>query len=112
MGGHGLKITRLEEGRERNRYRCEWELRFGEVQGAYSMEETVECRRWKDTPKDGDRGEKDGGVDGREDEEGETEEKKWQRMYLDMCEAVKRRDKELADIKAKVVQALKDTGRD
>jgi hypothetical protein len=85
---------------------------MGDTKGAYSMEETVQCGRWKEPTKNTDSGEKDGDGEGREDGERETEEKKWQRKYLDMCEAVRKRDKELADIKAKVLQALHETGRD
>lgn len=112
MSGKGLKITRLEEGTESNRYRCEWELGLGDVKGAYSIEETVRCGSWKETTRANGSGGDDERVEGGEDGEIETDEKKWQRRYLDMCEAVKKRDKELANMKAGVLQALKGPGRD
>lgn len=104
MGTTRLRVTRVEEGGERSRYRCDWELRLGDVRGGVSMEQTVECGRWrKGDAGDGEDGERDGEGEGG----GETEEKKWQRKYMDMCETVRKRDKQLSDLRVGVVQALK-----
>lgn len=105
-----VKMTRLEEGEEVNRYRCSWELRLGDIRGVYSMEETVECRRWK---KDVDKGAGGQGREGRESTVGREEggdAEHWQRKYVDMCEAVGKKDRELAEMRLKVVQALKEPG--
>ncbi|KAK3320705.1 ARS binding protein 2-domain-containing protein [Cercophora scortea] len=46
MSKDGLKVTRLATGeKDRNRYKCEWELRLGDIRGGYSME--VSAAEWK-----------------------------------------------------------------
>lgn len=112
MSTTNLRIARLEEGGAVNRYRCTWELRLGDIKGVYSMEESVECSRWKKGTADAEAEE---GREGRESTVGREEDKEggggaehWQKKYLDMCEAVRKRDKELAAVRLKVAQALKE----
>lgn len=95
--GGGLRITKFRDGR----YRCEWELRLGGLTGGWSLEVTI--AKNKD-----DEGSREGTV-GRngKDDDGEQE---WKKKYTEMCEAVKRRDKELAELKGRVTLALRDPG--
>lgn len=75
------------------------------------MEESVECARWKKTSAEADAEEGREGREstvGREEEDGQGGAEHWQKKYLDMCEAVKKRDRELAEVRLKVVQALKE----
>lgn len=108
MSTTNLRIERLEEGEETNRYRCTWELRLGDIRGIYSMDETVPTKRWKKKENQtGGEGEREG----RESTVGRDEESSaehWQKKYAVMCEAVKKRDRELAEVRLKVVQALRE----
>ncbi|KAB5583688.1 ARS binding protein 2-domain-containing protein [Coniochaeta sp. 2T2.1] len=114
MSTTNLRMTRVEEGRERNRYRCSWELRLGDIKGAYSMEETVECKRFKKVEGSKEGGEREGreSTVGREEGEGDgkapSTAEEWQRKYLAMCKAVEKKDRELAEVRLKVVQALRE----
>ncbi|KAB5585434.1 ARS binding protein 2-domain-containing protein [Coniochaeta sp. 2T2.1] len=114
MSTTNLRMTRVEEGRERNRYRCSWELRLGDIKGAYSMEETVECKRFKKVEESEEGGAREGteSAVGREDGEGDgrapATAEEWQRKYFAMCKAIEKKDRELAEVRLKVVQALRE----
>jgi len=108
MSTTNLRIQRLEDGEERVRYRCSWELRLGDIRGTYSMDDTVEKKKFLGR-KTGTRVEEGDGREGAvgRDEEGASAEE-WQRKYVAMCEAVKKKDRDLAEMRLKVVQALKE----
>lgn len=108
MSTTNLRIDRLEEGGRANRYRLSWELRLGSIRGLYSMEESVETGRWrKGEHQSGERARRESTL-GRDAEEAEAEAEHWRNKYVAMCEAVKKRDRELAEVRLKVVRALKE----
>ncbi|KAK0626939.1 ARS binding protein 2-domain-containing protein [Immersiella caudata] len=86
MPKDSLRITRLETPAEmvdRSRYLCQWELRYGDIQGTYSMEETVLHSKWK-------KGKKDAGPEEGVAEREEAE--RWQTMYREIMDVMARRD--------------------
>lgn len=114
-GTTNLRLDRLEEGERANRYRCTWELRLGDIRGLYSMEETVETKRWKkeeeeagaETAEALERARRESTL-GREDDGGGGSAEHWRSKYVAMCEAVKKRDRELAEVRLKVARALRE----
>lgn len=105
-----LRITKLEEGTDRTKYRCNWELRLGDIKGAYSMEETVLHSKWQtkkrkaDKLADGTTAEAST-INGKDEDAGAEV---WQQKYKDMCNVLKKRDQQLADLRCKVMQSLKE----
>ncbi|KAK3683881.1 ARS binding protein 2-domain-containing protein [Podospora appendiculata] len=101
MSKDGLKVTKLATAeKDRSRYKCEWELRVGDIRGGYAMEETVLHERWR--RKEEEEEEEEEGVG----EEGLTAQQ-WQQRYKEMAGMVKKRDQELARLRVSVVEALK-----
>lgn len=104
MSTTNLIIRRLEELPDRSKYSCSWELRLGDIRGVYSMEEIVLHERWKrpeDTHTTGP------GADAPANGEASTAEQ-WQQKYTEMCDIVRKRDKELAELRFRVMDSLKD----
>lgn len=101
MSTTNVAITRLGELPDRNKYSCTWELRLGDLRGIYSMEETVMHDRWKVPEKGGDSVTTPASG-------GDATAEQWQQKYKEMCDVVKKRDKELADLRHRVVESLKD----
>lgn len=92
-----LRITRLESpAPDRNRYLCAWELRYGDIRGDYSMEETVAHSMWMN--RSGEGGDAQGGED---------EVEKWRRMYKEVSEAMRQRDEEMMRLRRKVTECMR-----
>ncbi|KAK3314783.1 ARS binding protein 2-domain-containing protein [Apodospora peruviana] len=105
MESNGLKITRLDDddqSRDRSRYSCDWELRFGDIRGKYSMQETVLHEKWQRNKK-----RKQGSND--VDAEVEKDDIDWKKCYAQMVETSQRQEQELAILRGKIVAALKDS---
>lgn len=89
-----LKITRLGEGEGGGgggrRYLCRWELVFGGIRGEFAMEETVvaDVGKW---------GEGEGG-------------RGWKGVLVEVMEVVSRRDEDLAGLRRRVMECLREEG--
>jgi hypothetical protein len=105
MSTTNLSIKRLEELPGRTKYSCTWELRLGDIRGIYSMEETVLHERWKKPDKD-DRSTTPGADTPADGEAAAADQ--WQQKYAEMCDVVRKRDKQLADLRFRVMNSLKD----
>jgi hypothetical protein len=105
-----LQVTRLEELSDRTRYSCVWELRFGDIVGNWTMEETVMHERWKKTQKDdgggtgtaGGRSATPNGTNGSQADH-------WERKYKELAASLQERDEELMRLKAKVVESVRES---
>jgi len=100
-----LRITRLElahQVTDRNRYLCEWELRYGDIRGTYAMEETVLHSEWKKEKKGGPSATEevtDGGT--------EAEQERWRDMYKEMLEMIQKRDEDVARLKRQMMEFMR-----
>ncbi|KAL2018792.1 hypothetical protein VTK56DRAFT_420 [Thermocarpiscus australiensis] len=114
--GSSLRVTRLEELPDRTRYACSWELRYGDIVGRWTREDTVMHCRWKrgregegiegdgtDAAKDG--GGSGGGGDG---EASRPEEEHWERKYRELAARMQQRDQEMIRLKAKLIDSIRD----
>jgi hypothetical protein len=97
-----LRITRLEELADRTRYSCAWQLRFGDIIGDWSMEETVMHSAWKK----GERKEGEGAGSGSNSSAGQTT-SAWEERYKEAVIALQERDKEIAQLKAKILDTIR-----
>jgi len=93
-----LRITRLESPiPDQNRYLCTWELRYGDIRGSYSMEETVAHEKWMSRSR----------TEGETPNKDETE--KWKRMYKEVTEAMRQKDEEMLRLRRKVADCMRQT---
>ncbi|KAL2135792.1 hypothetical protein VTI74DRAFT_6858 [Chaetomium olivicolor] len=97
-----LRITRVEEGADRTRYECRWQLRFGDVKGDWAMEETVSHGRWKKAAREEQGAGADVVVNG-------TEEGYWERKYKELAATSRRREEEMLKLKARVIESIKES---
>lgn len=115
-GGHilmykgSLRIVRLEELADRTRYRCSYQLRFGDIMDEWSMEETVMHDTWKKTSAseeqwraDATRGKSAppngaGGPPGPE---------YWEHKYKELAASMMERDREMVLLRGKVVESIR-----
>jgi hypothetical protein len=96
-----VRMQRVQEGKDEIRYSCSWELRLGDIRSTYSMQATVARKLFEHEEADGEE-------EGRGGEEERRSAEEWQKKYVAMREALRRKDRELADVRLKVVQALKE----
>ncbi|KAK3944497.1 ARS binding protein 2-domain-containing protein [Diplogelasinospora grovesii] len=115
MNTNRLRITRLEEGSDRNRYSCAWELRLGDIRGSYSMEETVMHDRWKKKKPDPlEKDKDDRSPTAGADDPAATKQQRPEatedlhKKYTDMLSLLEKRDRQLNDLRIKVMGAIKD----
>ncbi|TPX10580.1 uncharacterized protein E0L32_008466 [Thyridium curvatum] len=96
-----LRVVLLEECADHNKYICNWELRFGDVRGEFSMKEQVSHRKWKGRSAP-DR------IGGDDDAAGENTAARWQRKYREVLDLVKKKDDSLSSLKSHVLDGLMD----
>lgn len=107
------KCTRLSEQDGQFTYKCEWEYQFGQVKGGFTFEQVVPATMWakaknKKPPPPSAAGSESGSV-GRDDEHDKEQlfsREYWQRKYEELTVQMMNRDKDLADLKDKVMAAL------
>jgi hypothetical protein len=106
-----LRVTRLEIPAEMvdcSRYLCQWELKYGDIRGTYSMEETVLHSKWKKEKEGGEAGSSRSATAGPDEgvaQRGEAE--RWQTMYREIMDVMARRDEELLRLRKKVVECMR-----
>ena len=110
MSDSAVKVTRLEQLPDRNRYLCEWELRYGDISGSFAMQETVLCDKWK--RKGAGQGQPprplrqhDGPTPAAADAVNEEAEY-WQGMYKEVLAVMQRRDEDLARLRSMVMECM------
>ncbi|KAK4226483.1 ARS-binding protein 2 [Podospora fimiseda] len=96
---HKLGFSTTTEKTTRTRYKCEWKLRYGDVEGEFSMEEEIE------TTRETERREKD-------KDEGEKNDKQvdWEKRYKELESVLRKKEDEMARLKGKIFEGLR--GRD
>ncbi|GAB1313623.1 hypothetical protein MFIFM68171_03833 [Madurella fahalii] len=97
-----LRITRLEDQPDRTRYSCAWELRFGDITGQWTMEETVMHEKRKEKAK------KDDTTAATPNGAGAADPGHWERRYKELAAALQKRDEELLRLRAKVMASIRD----
>lgn len=119
MPSGSLRVTRVEQLPDRNSYSCEWELRFGDIRGTYTMQETVLHQTWEGRGRQHQQqyqgGKDDGsatagaedGINSAVEEAGNAE--YWQKKYQDVAGLLKKKDEELTRLRGKVMEALRDS---
>ncbi|KAK4187607.1 ARS binding protein 2-domain-containing protein [Podospora australis] len=100
MPAGSLRMTRLEVLADRTRYKSEWNLKYGEVVGDFSMEEEVLHSAWKKTT------EREEGGNGTE------EQGTWEKRYKDLEEKFRQREKEMMLLKQRVIETLRENGEE
>ncbi|KAJ9149255.1 Ars binding protein [Pleurostoma richardsiae] len=112
-GGHFMKTTttlqcyRLDESDGQTKYLCNWELRLGDIRGAFSMRETVRHDRWMTRTEDDAESSTVGEAEEAGGAGGSGGDVRWQQKYLDLLEVMKKKDQELTEIKRNVMGSLK-----
>ncbi len=112
-----LRVVRTEECADYSRYSCNWELRYGDICGQFSLKEKVMHHHWKRPPPDNSGDDDDasvspggedaggGGGDGTGDAQSAAH---WQKKYRDLFEKYTDKDNELSRVRSTVMHALKD----
>ncbi|KAG6017238.1 hypothetical protein E4U43_001951 [Claviceps pusilla] len=113
------KCTRLSEKDGQFIYKCEWDYQFGDVKGGFTFEQVVPATMWakakkkSQQPPPPDPSAAEGANGGSNDDDDDDDDKGqlfskayWQRKYEELTIEMMNRDKDLADLKDKVMAAL------
>lgn len=100
------KCTRLSEDDKGFTYKCEWEYRFGNVKGGFTFEQNVPQSMWKLAK--GEIADVNLPATGGENPS-LTSAEHWKQKYQGLMDEMKKRDKEMADLRSRVMGAF---GRD
>ncbi|KAH6996799.1 ARS binding protein 2-domain-containing protein [Ilyonectria destructans] len=97
------RICRLGNEGESAGYRCDWEYGFGNIRGQYTMEQQVPLTMLPTVSrKDGEAAPKT--ADGEQDKLSTGE---WQAKYHHLLEDIQRKDRELLELRTRVMNSLK-----
>ncbi|POR38707.1 ARS-binding protein 2 [Tolypocladium paradoxum] len=100
------KCVRMDENDDSYVYKCDWEYRFGHVKGGFTMPQYVPRTMWKKPKKEA---EASAGADaeaGGEQQETPLSSDDWKRKYQALIEEMVKRDRELSNLKDKVMSTL------
>ncbi|KAK2607950.1 hypothetical protein N8I77_006589 [Diaporthe amygdali] len=112
--GRSVKVHRTMSDDASSVYDCHWELRLGDIKGAYSIRVTLPHSKWRGNRNRGreniSRGEDDEDAEGEEDDSEQPERdddddddgddnEKWQKKYRDLLQVVQQQKSELSDIR-------------
>lgn len=104
-----LQVTRLEELSDRTRYSCVWQLRYGDIAGGWTMEETVMHGKRKTTQTDDGPGSGTaGGSTAAPNGTSESPADHWARKYKELAASLQRREEDMMRLKAKVMESIRD----
>lgn len=98
-----MRICRLGNEDGSAKYRCDWEYGFGSIRGQYTMEQQVPLAMLRG----GSSGDDEAGpetVDGEQDQLSTGE---WQTKYHHLLEDMQKKDRELLDLRTRVMNSLK-----
>ena len=108
-GGNSLMSTRvrcvrLRGDEDNHRYSFGWEYRLGEMRGYFTMESCLPRKMWKEmSSREASR---QGDPNATNGEGASTLD--WQRKYEGLLDEMEKKDRELMDLKAKVMMSLRD----
>lgn len=99
------RCTRLGEDDDGYSYAFNWEYRFGSFKGVFNLSQHVPRTMWtRPQPEEDGRAETDGELDGLSAGE-------WQRKYMALRGEMAKRDKELVELRGKVISSLREDGQ-
>lgn len=113
------RCIRVGEKEDHTAYKCEWEYRFGHLHGYFNMSATVPFSMWRAKKKknssENDSGQatnNDAGADsqGKDDAKSsnpQLQAEHWQNKYKSLLGQVEKMDKELFELRNKVIDSLK-----
>lgn len=105
--------TRLGEREDHNLYRCDWEYRFGNLTGFFTMTAKVPFSMWRapkpETKKDDDEAGEDEDAEGEETTGEVLDAEHWQKKYQQLLEQIDKKDKELFGLRNKVMDSLRES---
>ncbi|KAL1873077.1 hypothetical protein VTK73DRAFT_1174 [Phialemonium thermophilum] len=100
-------VTRVEALSDRTKYLCTWELRYGDIRSVYSMSETVMHDKW--AGKTGaEQGSTSASAFSGSRGSGDAAPAHWEKKYQEMCMLVSKKDRQLAALKRRILESLKD----
>lgn len=104
------RCTRLGEWDDMTNYKCDWEYRFGNLTGHFTMSAKVPFSMWRAEKKETDSRESDVDEDDNVDtgENPQLSAKHWQSKYRRLLTEIERKDKELFELRNKVFQSLRE----
>ncbi|KAJ6439644.1 ARS binding protein Abp2 [Purpureocillium lavendulum] len=108
------KCARMGESDGTHVYKCDWEYRFGHVKGSFTMSQYVPSTMWKPSKPDaaGEGGQDPGAgvsgaaANGEREPEVPLSADDWKRKYQALTEEMYRRNKEIHDLRSKVMSSL------
>jgi len=89
-----LRITRLEDSMAKSIYECNWKMKFGSLEGNFTIRSTVQHDTDCQAMDHGDHSEEDG------------TEASWKKKYLALQQQVRERDESVENLKKGVLDAL------
>lgn len=101
-----MRITRLEDLPDRTRYSAAWELRFGDLIGHWTMDETVMHHRQK--PKEMGKPDDDDSAAAAPNGTGAPQAAFWERRYKELAATLREREEEMLRLRAKVIESIRD----
>ncbi|UNI20177.1 hypothetical protein JDV02_006293 [Purpureocillium takamizusanense] len=108
------KCARMGETDGTHVYKCDWEYRFGHVKGSFTMSQYVPSTMWKPSkaePHAGDNqaqgaGDAGAGASGDKEPEVPLSADEWRKKYQALTEEMYRRNKEIHDLRSRVMSSL------
>lgn len=108
------KCARMGESDGTHVYKCDWEYRFGHVKGSFTMSQYVPSTMWKPSEAEAGGGGSQGhgpgeagaGASGDGEPEVPLSADDWKRKYQALTEEMYRRNKEIHDLRTRVMSSL------
>lgn len=96
------RCSRLGEDEDSYQYSFNWEYRFGSFKGAFNLSQHVPRTMWTRPLPEGA---------GEEEEAEELSAADWQRRYMELKGEMVKRNRELAELRGKVISSLREDGK-
>ncbi|KAK7415813.1 hypothetical protein QQX98_005595 [Neonectria punicea] len=98
-----MRICRLGNEDGSAKYRCDWEYGFGNIRGQYTMEQQVPLAMLQA----GSTGDDEAGAEAVDGEQDKLSTGEWQTKYHHLLEDMQKKDRELLDLRTRVMNSLK-----